>query len=167
MRPGLSVSPIPARRRRLTLPGMGTRTTFLGGILTWVGSVGTVLIAMPLLMGGCVALSIAGAGADPSHTMFECADAQCVEEWLIAAAGCAVALAVVVVLLLLVLRGTPRALVAVTVTGALIAAATGSLALVAAGSISANLLGFVALVAACLALGSWLRLRPGPEATGP
>lgn len=126
-----------------------------------------VLIAMSLLMGGCVALSIAGAGADPAHSMFECADRQCVEEWLMAAAGCGAALAVVVVLLLLVLRGTRRALVALTVTGALIAAATGCLALLAPEPISANLLGFVALVATCLGLGSWLRQQPGPEPTTP
>lgn len=150
---------MPALGRRLTLPGMGTRTQLLGSVLTWIGSVGAVLIAVPLLMGGCVALSIAGAGVDPSHTMFECADTECVEGWLGLAAICGVALGVVVIVLLLVLRGTRRALVAVTVMGALLAVAMGGLALRATDPISANLLGFVMLTAACLALGSWLRVK--------
>jgi hypothetical protein len=137
---------------------MEARSRVLGALLTWVGSVGAVLVALPLLVGGCVALSIAGAGADPSHTMFECADAECVQQYLMAAAICGVALAIVVVLLLLVLRGTPRALVALTVMGGLLAVAMGGLAL-RATDVSAGLLGFVTLMAASLALGSWLRLR--------
>lgn len=136
---------------------------FAGTLLTWLGGIAAGLLALPLAVAGCVAISIAGAGADPSHTMFECTEPECVSEWLGFAAVCGSALAVITTMLALVIRASRRSLQVAAILGLSVAAGLVGVALWAAltGAWPEPFL-VVAAAAWCLGLGSWLRVRNLP-----
>ena len=132
----------------------------VGKLLTWIGGLAAIVLVVPIAVLGCAALGIAAEGADPlSRGLLQCRNSECVDQWQLAAGGCAAAVTVAIVMGTLVIRSSRRSLQAATVVGLVIAAAFMALSAYVQwlGLFSTPLL-FVAAIGAALGIGSALRL---------
>ncbi len=139
-----------------------------GLVLTWIAGIAGVLIAVPVMLGGCLAWGFAEASVQQGAGL-ACHDQACVDQYRSIGLMTLVFVATTMVLIVLATWSTTRALLVALGASLVTAAWFSCLAILdATGRLSwepRELLLLVAGIAAALALGTTLRLwaRFGPN----